>query len=62
MLVSIVIPTRDRPEILARTLGRIGRLGLDPELVEVIVVDNGSAEMPCVPGKLKNLKIRGFWT
>ncbi len=51
-MLSFVLPTRDRPSDLARTLAGIGRLGLGPERAEVIVVDNASARTPVVPGRL----------
>jgi len=59
--VCFVIPTRDRPDDLARTLGAIGRLpvgggggsGVGPN-AEVLVVDNGSERIPLAPGVLAN--------
>lgn len=46
-----VIPTRDRHGDLARTLTALGRL---PIAGEVVVIDNGSATTPLVPGTLTN--------
>jgi GT2 family glycosyltransferase len=40
--VTVVIPTFNRPELVARTLDAIGRLTLTPGGVETIVVDDGS--------------------
>ena len=48
--VSYVIPTRDRPERLARTLDAIASLGAHD--AEVIVVDNASSVRPIVPARL----------
>jgi len=48
--VSYVIPTRDRPDRLARTLDAIGSLGAHD--AEVIVVDNASSSRPIVPARL----------
>ncbi len=41
--VSIIIPTRDRADLLAACLGGLARLAY-PAAVEIIVVDNGSRE------------------
>ncbi len=51
-MLSFVLPTRDRPSDLARTLAGIGRLALGPDRAEVVVVDNASARTPVVPGRL----------
>lgn len=51
-MLSFVLPTRDRPSDLARTLAGIGRLALGPDRAEVIVVDNASARTPVAPGRL----------
>ncbi len=40
--ISVVIPTRDRVEVLARTLEALAGQELDGLAMEVIVVDNGS--------------------
>jgi len=47
-LVSVVIPTRDQPEFLARALASCGRCGLGPGELEVIVVDDGSSDAGAV--------------
>lgn len=52
--VCFVVPTRDRAEDLAFTLGAIGRLELSGASAEVFVVDNGSARVPLAPGVLAN--------
>jgi GT2 family glycosyltransferase len=39
--VSVVVPTKDRPEELASCLEALGRLDYPRELLEVIVVDDG---------------------
>jgi glycosyltransferase involved in cell wall biosynthesis len=41
---SIVIPTRNRADLLARCLASLTEQTLDPERFEVIVVDNGSTD------------------
>ncbi|MGH7132822.1 MAG: glycosyltransferase family 2 protein [Phycisphaerales bacterium] len=41
-MISYVLPTRDRPAVLARTLAKLGELSAHE--AEVIVVDNASAE------------------
>ncbi len=57
-MISYIIPTRDRPEDLKRTLARIGSLpehepgGVQP--AEVVVVDNASRHIPIVPARLNN--------
>jgi GT2 family glycosyltransferase len=40
-LISVVIPTRGRPELLARCLGPLVAQRLDPACYEIIVVDDG---------------------
>lgn len=52
MSVAYVMPTRDRPAVLARTLDCLGVL--PPHDAEVVVVDNASAETPRVPTRLDN--------
>ncbi len=53
-MISYVIPTRDRPERLNRTLRALGALGPHAACggAEVIVVDNASARRPRVPERL----------
>jgi len=41
---SVVVPTRDRRERLARLLQALGRQNLEPERFEVVAVDDGSAD------------------
>ncbi|MEM7754008.1 MAG: glycosyltransferase [Planctomycetota bacterium] len=48
-VIAFVLPTRDRPFELARTLAGVGALGLGPDVAEIVVVDNGSRERPDVP-------------
>jgi len=50
--VSVVLPTRDRPERLAHTLDALGSLRVEPADLEVIVVDNASRTPPIVPPEL----------
>ena len=44
--ISIVVPTRDRPEALARCLGALASQDLDG--IEVVVVDDGSRDRGAV--------------
>lgn len=50
--VSYIIPTRNRPDCLARTLTALGTL--PPHAAEVIVVDNASEPPASVPFELPN--------
>lgn len=51
-MISYVLPTRDRPEILRATLRALG--SLPSHAAEVVVVDNASQTPPCVPLRLDN--------
>ena len=42
--VSVIVPTRNRSNLLARTLEGLTRQDADPDEFEVIVVDNGSTD------------------
>lgn len=56
-MISYVMPTKDRPECLARTLRAIGSLpghGPRGERAEVLIVDNDSRVPPDVPERLPN--------
>ena len=44
IMVSIIIPTYNREEQLNRTLNSLIHLKSDPNLFEIIVVDNGSTD------------------
>lgn len=44
--VTVVIPTRDRWDVLSRTLAALRRQQLGPFEAEVVVVDNGSRDRP----------------
>ncbi|HEX8742994.1 MAG TPA: glycosyltransferase [Thermoleophilaceae bacterium] len=48
--VTVVIPTRDRWDVLARTLAGLRRQDLGGVRAEVVVVDNGSRERPELAG------------
>ncbi len=50
-MICAVIPTRDRPDELARTLSELDRLSPD-DLAEVIVIDNASRTRPSLPARL----------
>ncbi|MCO5182768.1 MAG: glycosyltransferase [Anaerolineae bacterium] len=45
--VSLIIPTYNRPDVLARTLVAAGKQTLAADQYEIIVVDDGSAESIC---------------
>jgi len=57
-MISYIIPTRDRPDDLARTLRTLGSIpehepgGIEP--AEVVVVDNASRHIPVLPTALDN--------
>jgi GT2 family glycosyltransferase len=55
-MISYVLPTRDRPDRLSKTLDDLGRLGDHAQVggAEVIICDNGSAVPPEVPAKLSS--------
>ncbi len=44
MLLSVVIPTRNRADLLATALGSILEQDLPPDQFEVLVIDNGSSD------------------
>ncbi len=44
MKASVIIPTRNRANLLARCLGSLTRQTLSPSAFEVLVVDNGSTD------------------
>ena len=48
--VSVIVAHYEQPRELARTLLALDRQRYPRELVEIIVVDDGSAEQPVVPG------------
>ena len=48
--VTVVIPTRDRWDVLARTLAALERQELGDVAAEVVVVDNGSGSQPAIDG------------
>src|SRR5690606_718692 len=52
--ISLIIPTRDRPDELSRTLRAVGALDLQGAPVDVIVVDNASRQVPTPPARLRN--------
>lgn len=55
-MISYVLPTRDRPDVLGRTLSALGVLGDHSSVggAEVVVVDNASSTPPTVPAALAN--------
>lgn len=53
-MLSYVLPTRNRPDRLRRTLCAIEALGPHPTGAEVIIVDNASDEFPILPRVLTN--------
>lgn len=58
--VTVVVPTRDRPQQLRSCLESLARLRYPPERLELIVVDDGSA-VPVVdtslPGRVRLLRL-----
>ena len=57
MLISIIIPTRDRAEVLRYSLASCARI-IDREL-EIIVSDNSSVDdTPAVVAKFQDSRIR----
>ncbi len=52
MMITYVIPTHNRPEVLEETLRAIGRLGA--HAAEVLVVDNASVPAAAVPRALES--------
>jgi len=46
----VIIPTRDRPELLAHALASCRHCGLEREQLEIIVVDDGSREPASLAG------------
>jgi len=64
VLVSVVVPTYDRPDKLAATLHLLGRQDLPTGTYEIVVVDDGSsppAALPPAPqgGALRLLRLEG---
>ncbi len=64
-MISYILPTHDRPDRLAKSLTRIGRLcALDHAQLggaEVVIVDNASHAAPTLPKRLANsLPVRSF--
>lgn len=55
-MISYVLPHRDRPASLARTLAALGNLRGHDQFggAEVIIVDNASTTLPEVPARLAN--------
>lgn len=52
--LAFVLPTRDRPEVLARTLDRIGAVETLPETAQLVVVDDASRPPASLPARLAN--------
>jgi glycosyltransferase involved in cell wall biosynthesis len=52
-LISVVVPTRDRPDQLERCLAALGRQTAS-DSIEVIVVDDGSANRAAVEGVVRD--------
>jgi GT2 family glycosyltransferase len=51
-VIAYILPTRDRPAALARTLAALG--GLPAHDAEVVIVDNASSPPPVAPVRLDN--------
>lgn len=58
--LSIVIPTKDRARLLENVLQSIETQSADPDLFEVIVIDNGSIDDTKIVAKKFRLKIKNF--
>ena len=57
-LVTVIIPHLNQPEFLQRCLESITVQSYDPNLVDIIVVDNGSKELPnAICGMFKQVKL-----
>ena len=56
MLLSYIIPTRDRPERLRATLDALAHL--DPHDAEVIIVDNDSEQRALLPASIGDMPVR----
>lgn len=41
---SVIVPTLNRPDLLKRCLCYLSRLAFDPDIYEVLVIDNGSCD------------------
>lgn len=54
VFVSVVIPTRSRPDALERTLSKLGGLDARGHACEVVVADNASSPPARAPGVLEN--------
>ncbi len=64
-MISYILPTHDRPDRLAKSLTRIGRLSAGDHAqlggAEVVIVDNASHAPPTLPRRLANgLPVRSF--
>ena len=64
-MISYILPTHNRPDRLAKSLTRIGRLSADDHAqlggAEVVIVDNASYVPPTLPKRLANgLPVRSF--
>ncbi len=64
-MISYILPTHNRPDRLAKSLARIGRLCADDHAqlggAEVVIVDNASHAPPTLPRRLANgLPVRSF--
>jgi mycofactocin glycosyltransferase len=55
--VTIVIPVRDRPRELAECLASLDALRYPRDLLDVVVVDDGSAGPPAVPEGVRLLRL-----
>lgn len=62
MKLSMIIPTRDRPEVLRETLVRLELLDpIDLGACELLIIDNASSQPLDLPGHLANgIEVRGI--
>ncbi len=61
LILTIVIPTKNRADLLTKALGSIEKQPTDQAIFEVIIIDNGSTDetrdaVKAYKGKIKNLR------
>jgi len=57
--ISVVVPTRNRPQALASTLADLKAQELEPDAYEIAVVDDGSEPKASVPDGVRLLRLEG---
>ncbi|HEX4520719.1 MAG TPA: glycosyltransferase [Gaiellaceae bacterium] len=56
LVASVVIPTRNRPELLAEAISDLSAQDLGRDRYEIIVVDDGSDRVATVPGGIRLIR------